>query len=95
LKAGLAVWQYCEDSAKFIFGDSLGNPIADRILNDLRERGARGLSRTGISSLFQRNADKPQIDAALALLKKTGLARVEHVLETKGQKKATERWYAV
>src|SRR5437763_14431983 len=29
LEAALALWQYCENSARFIFGDDLGDPVAD------------------------------------------------------------------
>ena len=29
LRAALAVWQPCEDSARFIFGAALGDPVAD------------------------------------------------------------------
>src|SRR5262249_35442373 len=36
LKAALAIWDYCEQSCRYIFGDALGNPIADRILQALR-----------------------------------------------------------
>jgi primase-polymerase (primpol)-like protein len=32
LEAALAVWNYCKESAAYIFGDSLGNPTADAIL---------------------------------------------------------------
>jgi hypothetical protein len=95
LRAALALWKYCEDSAKFIFGDSLGNVLADQILTGLRKKGNEGLSRTEISNLFQRNKDKEEIDAALVLLKKMGMARVQNVAETPGQKKPTERWCAV
>jgi hypothetical protein len=31
LEAALAVWEYCESSAAYIFGDAIGNPIADQI----------------------------------------------------------------
>ncbi|HTB13996.1 MAG TPA: DUF3987 domain-containing protein [Bryobacteraceae bacterium] len=95
LKAALAVWKYCEDSARFIFGDSLGNVVADQLLKGIRDRGNGGLSRTEISNLCQRNANKEQIEAALAILQKTGMARVANVVETPGQKKPTQRWYAV
>lgn len=36
LQAGLAVWQYCEDSVRCIFGDRVGDPLAERILELLR-----------------------------------------------------------
>lgn len=58
LEAALAVWEYCEASARYIFGDATGDPTADRILEALRAAGP--LNRTDISALFQRNvsADK-------------------------------------
>ncbi len=36
LRAALAVWKYCEDSARFIWGDTLGDPTADEILRAVR-----------------------------------------------------------
>jgi hypothetical protein len=47
LMAALAVWEYCESSARYIFGDSTGDPIADRILEALRNSNS-GLNRTQI-----------------------------------------------
>jgi hypothetical protein len=32
LQAALALWEYCERSVQFIFGDSLGDDVADEIL---------------------------------------------------------------
>ncbi len=80
LKAGLAVWRYCEDSARFIFGDSLGNAVADRILGAfLRARGTGGMTRTEISKLFQGNEPKSSIEQALTVLNKTDCAiRASH-----------------
>jgi hypothetical protein len=31
LRAANAVWEYCEGSASFLFGDRLGNPKAEKI----------------------------------------------------------------
>ena len=36
LEAALALWDYSERSAEYVFGDSLGNPVADEILRALR-----------------------------------------------------------
>ena len=66
LQAALAVWEYCQQSAYFIFGDRLGDPDADVILKALRQAGAAGLTRTDIRDLFGRNRYKVQIDRALA-----------------------------
>ncbi len=77
LKAGLAVWRYCEDSARFIFGDSLGDPIADELLTALKEAGPQGMSRTRISEYFGRNKNAGQIGRALAGLIEQNLVRPE------------------
>jgi len=71
LRAGLALWRYCEQSAAIIFGDSLGDPKADRILRAIRETG--GLAENDISNLFSRH-DSAGIDRCLDLLHKLGLA---------------------
>ena len=39
LVAALALWDYCEESARWIFGDTLGDPVADTILANLRRAG--------------------------------------------------------
>src|SRR5262249_21359335 len=54
LKAALAIWNYCEQSCRYIFGDALGDPIADRILQALRG-SATGLNRSQISRLLGNN----------------------------------------
>src|SRR4051794_40916931 len=76
LRAGLAVWQYCEASARFIFGDSLGDVTADEILQALRA-SSQGLSRTAIRDHFQRNKSGAEINRALGVLQELGLARME------------------
>lgn len=88
--AALAAWDYCEASARFIFGDSLGYPEADRILGALRT-DAQGLSRTEIRDLFGRNQSEPVIHAALTALEERGLAH--RVSERTGGRPA-ERWIA-
>ena len=72
LKAALALWRYYEASVLYIFGDSLGDPIADTILPALRNN-PDGLTRTQISDLFGRNQNTSKIGAALSLLLKRGL----------------------
>jgi DNA-binding transcriptional ArsR family regulator len=91
LRAALAVWGYCEASAKFIFGDALGDPTADQILQALR-RSADGMPRTTISELFGRNKSGSEIGRALGVLLEHGLVRSARE-ETGGR--PTEKWYAV
>src|SRR5207248_949911 len=68
LRAALAVWEYCEASARHIFGDLLGDPVADEILRALRQAGETGVTRTDISNLFTRHRTATQIDQALVYL---------------------------
>jgi hypothetical protein len=64
LNAALAVWEYAQASARYIFGSAVGDPIADDILRSLRAN-PEGLSRTDISNLFKRNRDAQTIGRAL------------------------------
>jgi hypothetical protein len=91
LRAGLALWQYCEDSARWIFGQAMGDPVADAILSALRA-APEGLSRTDIRDLFGRNQTAARINASLRALEEAGLARAERV-ESGGR--PVERWFAV
>src|SRR5262249_8382011 len=51
LLAALAVWDFCEASARFIFGDALGDPIADELLAYLRQ-DTHGRTRSQIRDLY-------------------------------------------
>jgi hypothetical protein len=73
LEAALAVWNYCEASAYAIFGDALGDPIADRLLEALRQAGDDGLDTTAQSALFGRHVSASRRAQAQALLKAKGL----------------------
>ena len=92
LEAALAVWRYCEESARFIFGDALGDPVADTILRALHQ-AEDGLTRTQISHLFKGNRAAADIARALAVLLQAGLAVCLPELDTGGR--PAERWYAV
>ncbi|HLH23488.1 MAG TPA: hypothetical protein VK066_13280 [Chloroflexota bacterium] len=91
LLAALAVWEYCEASAAYIFGDSTGDPVADTILRALRNSGP--LDRTAISTLLGRNVRASSIDPALGLLLRFGVARP--TLDTTTGGKPREVWEAV
>ena len=90
LMAALACWDYCEASARFIFGNSLGDPVADEILKALREAGKAGLTRTDISNYFGRNKGASEIARALNVLAERGLAR--RVMEQSESGRPSERW---
>ena len=76
LRAALALWQYCEDSAAYIFGDAVGNTVADDILSALRDRRG-GLSRTAIGDLFSRNKSKDEIESCALNSDSAGFGREE------------------
>jgi hypothetical protein len=75
LHAALAVWQYCEASARYVFGGTLGGSVADVILAALQQEDGAGMTRTQIRDLFGRHRKSAEIDAALALLATTGKAK--------------------
>lgn len=91
LKAALAVWDYCEASARYVFGNATGDPVADRIEAEL-EAEAAGLSRTELMHLFKRNKSSEEIERSLSLLERHG--RVQKRTESTGGRPA-ERWFLV
>jgi hypothetical protein len=91
LLAALALWDYSEKSARYIFGDATGDPVADQIYNALRAVGKDGMTRTEISNLFKRNKSSERIAQALSLLLTAG--RVRSKPHKTGGRQA-ERWYA-
>jgi hypothetical protein len=92
LQAALAVWEYCEASAAYIFGNALGDPIADEILRALQQAGSDGMTRTAIRDLFGRHKSADRIGAALTLLMTRGRARPEP-RDSGGR--PVETWFAV
>ena len=77
LRSGLAVWQYCEDSARYIFGGQPANTLADKILDGLQVRGE--MTRTEIRDLLGRHSSKQEIDLALSRLLDLGRATVASI----------------
>jgi hypothetical protein len=88
LHAALAVWDYAFASARYIFGDATGDPIADRIREAL---SVDGLSRTAVRDLFGRHASSERIEAALKTLSSLGIA--ERVM-VKTEGRSIEMWFA-
>jgi hypothetical protein len=68
LRAALAVWRYCEASARRIFGASTGNKTADAIIEALKQADRSGITKTEITNFFNRNKSAEEIDSALQLL---------------------------
>ena len=78
-------------SAKHIFGDSMGDPVADEI-NRMLINSPEGLTRTQINNNLGRNKPSTQISRALGVLLGQGLVFIENH-ETAGRD--IERWFSV
>ncbi len=90
LKAALALWDYAEASARRIFAERLGAPVADLILEHLRTQGP--MTETVISALFGRHKPAAEIQAALNYLENLRKAR-SHEVQTEGRSATV--WEAV
>jgi Protein of unknown function (DUF3987) len=73
LEAALALWEYSEKCAHFIFGDSQGDPTVDRILAGLKQGP---MTETEIRDLFSRH-NSAEVDRALSFIFNKGMAKPE------------------
>lgn len=81
LKAGLAVWRYCEASAKAIFtnrqppssSSSEPEPLHNRLLSAILQAQAQGLSRTELWDHVTHKTKAEEMDNALAWLEEKQL----------------------
>jgi hypothetical protein len=84
LESALALWNYAEASARLIFGDREENPIAQKILELLKD-GPK--SATEIHRSFSNNIDKKKLDRAVNELKATSRLSVTKKPVPKGKPK--------
>jgi hypothetical protein len=91
LQAALEVWRYCFDSVRSIFGNAIGDPIADEILDAL-QRTPEGMTKTRIFELFGRNKGRSELDRALSTLFRA--KRVTFETETPNGR-SVEMWRAI
>ncbi len=91
LEAGLALWRFCEASARFIFGEALGDPLADSILSALQDAFPEGLTRTEINGLSGGHRRADEIGRVLRVLLEHGAARPDYKA-TAGR--TAEVWFA-
>lgn len=92
LRAALALWRYCFDSAAWLFGDRLGDLVADAILTALRRQAPESMTKSEISALFNRHQPASRIDQALMVLVQHGLAKTDQDRGSDGR--PIVRWYA-
>ena len=94
IEAATAVWDYCDASARYIFGDATGNSIDDTILVEVRAAGSVGLSRSQIlRNVFGSNVPRSKIAPALERLESAGKIRREMHKPSIGR--PAEVWFAI
>jgi len=81
----LAVWKYSEASVSTIFGDSLGDPDADRILRELTQKLSKSLTTTEVHKIFSGHRTSEQIEVAIQCLQKKGKID-RHTEKTNGRR---------
>lgn len=89
LSAARAVWEYCLDSAFYVFGDMEGSPVQRKILAALSD-APNGLTKSQIMDIFGRHKLANSVDEELEELRRRGI--LESVVEPTGGRNAT-RWF--
>jgi len=91
LRAGLAFWDYCEQSARFLFGDGeTGNSPLAKLLEAIRAAEEAGLTSSQIQRrVFKSHWKAARIKPLLASLVRSGLVRVVTSTPDGGGKPAT------
>jgi hypothetical protein len=90
LTAALALWDYCEQSARLVFGDALGNADAEKLLGALKT-SPEGLTRKQITvDVFCKNKKREAINTLLSDLLTQGM--IDRVTEAKILGRPVERW---
>ena len=84
LQAALALWDYAEASMAYIFGDTLGDALADPLLAWIRDAGEEGRTRQALYAHFGGRIKKPELDNLLRPLIQMEL--VEEIRLANGKK---------
>lgn len=92
LRAAEALWNYAHASAEYVFGASLGDDVADRVLEEIRLAYPSGCSRDALRDLFSRHVTSARLSTAVDYLVRRGLARTER---TKTDGRPREDVYAL
>jgi hypothetical protein len=77
IRAALAVWEYCEASAYYVFGNALGDPVADQLLAAVAAAGETGLDGEEQRAVFSRHVSANRLAQARSLLERRGFVTTE------------------
>lgn len=88
LLAALGVWDYCKASVQYIFGDAIGDPVADRLLRLLKTGPQTGNDL--YEAMGKHGGDRDQKERALELLSRLGLA---HTIKIPTPGRSIEEWH--
>ena len=92
LLAALALWQYCDASAAYLFGAAVGDRDADAILGALRQ-SPQGMTRSELrQNVFHNSRSASEMARALGLLLRFNLVH-QKIIPTSGR--PAERWLAI
>jgi hypothetical protein len=91
LDAALELWRYSDRTCLWMFGDIVGDDVADTILSALRTAGP--LTRDQIYEVTGRHIKRSRVDQALRLLERNGLA--ERLIGESTGGRPPEVWQAV
>lgn len=76
-RAARALWEFCEESAVWTFGATLGSGDLDALFAAVAAAGPAGLSRTEVSKLFSNNRDREELNDLVSELVGRGLVQAE------------------
>lgn len=76
IRAARALWDFTVESAQHIFGGRMGDPIAQRILDELSEAENGALTRRDLSDALGRNVPALILENSLTALGGMGLIRL-------------------
>lgn len=82
LEAALALWQYCEDSARYIFAEGLVlSNNAQKLYDALCKAGKVGLTRTAQFGVFNSNLAAKELDTLTSELVGAGLVMLKEATD--------------
>lgn len=85
IQAAAALWKYSRATAAHVFGDRLGDQVADRLLVALRQAGPSGLDRAAQAAALGKHVTAGQLDVAAERLTSLSLAAEPRTESTGGR----------